>query len=647
MIQNLDSFERIIRAKKSNPEQYLYGLITLEKNREDYIGWFGQDLDTIKILAEKLHSRLGIASYHYFAGLKLRRQQVNSACRNLLEAIDYFKVTHDTLGLVKSYYTLILINPIAVKIKGNKIESRGFYFDKIMELSQNSNDMQVKFVRIHAVSFYEKMSKGKQDYKERIGEIEDFLRILDKQPNIQPAYANLYAGVASFYQRHKFPQLSLKYQLLSHKLFMKLTSRVCIKSCLNTATGYYNEKDYTAAEPLLLEGISGIEKLKNNERDNTTLLNLYIILSEIQFIKKDYEKAQDSWNKTIDIHHAIVGSISTSLYQELQTQYEIDQKELDNALLIKKNEMAEMKNQQLEQEVAMNSLLQKNQLMESQNLQYQKDRENRILEQQNQSIVARIMQYKTALYIALGSLVLFSVLMYFLYKSNAQQKQLIRFRDQLFAIIAHDMRTPLTAFKGFSEGVSFLMKKGEYQNIHILSQSIDQLIFNTDLLLDNLLNWYALQSTNTKTHKSSFAVYELAKESADLYEAVAKNRQSSIEIAIPDTLMLYANRNALLLILRNLIDNAVKHGKSKKIVIKAGLDANNVVIEVINSETTILNTKLVALQEQMQQSSVVIQEGRGLGLYLVAYFVKQHNGQVSIESSEQDGTRFKVTMPVS
>jgi K+-sensing histidine kinase KdpD len=97
--------------------------------------------------------------------------------------------------------------------------------------------------------------------------------------------------------------------------------------------------------------------------------------------------------------------------------------------------------------------------------------------------------------------------------------------------------------------------------------------------------------------------------------------------------------------MRNLIDNAIKHGKSKKIVIKARMEAKQVVVEVINKDITLPNNRLIMLQEQIEQSSVVIEEGRGLGLYLVAYFVAQHKGRVAIESSAQEGTIFRITLP--
>ena len=599
IISNLDSFEQAIRLHKNNSEQYLYDLITLEKNREDYAGWFGQDLDTIKILANQLHSPLAIAVSHYFEGLKLREKSVNGACRNLLEAIHYFESTNDTLGMVKSYYAMLLLSPFLDTYKISDHKDRKFYFGEILKLSQTSSDMQVKFVRIYAISFFEKPITGKQNYKERRAEIETVLHFLDKNPMAQIVNAQLYCAISSFYQKYNLLAVSLKFQLKSYELFKKLSSRTCIKNCLNTGGNYIDEHNYTEAEPILWEGIHEIEKLKDNEKELYLSFELYFSLYEVHYAQKNYKAAHEFSQKATDIQHTRLQNSKMSVFEELQTQYEIDQKEFENNLLLQKN----------------------------------------------QSITENSRQYMITLYIVLASLPLFGILIYFLYKSNAKQKQLIQFRDQLFAIIAHDMRSPLTAFKGFSDGVTFLMKKGEYDNIRILSQSIDQLIFNTSLLFDNLLNWYALQSKDINVHKSSFKVDELVKESADLYESIARNRQLTITISIPETLTLFANRNALLLILRNLIDNAIKHGKSKKIAINARLEANQVVIEVINLKMTMPDLKLIALQEQMQQRSGVIKEGRSLGLYLVSYFVEQHNGRVSVESSEEAGTRFKVAIP--
>jgi signal transduction histidine kinase len=601
IIQNLDSFDLALRKNKDNPEQYLYDLITLEKNREDYIGWYGQDLDTIRVLAEQLHAPLAMACYQYFQGFKLKRYKINSACRNLVTAIDYFEKTNDTLGLMRCYYAMMVVNPSLKDYKINKTQDRRFYWDKILELSRTTTDLQVKCIRLYTIAFFEQWAQNEQNYAERIGEVQEAINFLAQNPHMQPPYAKLYDAISAFYGRHDFREAAHKYALRSYESFKKLSSKVCIRSYLNTGDSFFNQKRYEQAETLTLQGIRAMEQLKDEEKNNDILISLYINLSTIQAAKKEHQAAQVSLNKAIDVQYSKEKDLRNGLFEELKTQAEINQKEMDNALLIQKSKAAEESKK----------------------------------------------YYMRALYIACGSLVLLGVLLYFLYQSNTKQQQLIRFRDQLFAIIAHDMRTPLTAFKGFSDGVDFLLKKGEYQNIHILSQSIDQLMFNTNLLLDNLLNWYALQSTTTKNDKTSFAVYDLVKESADLYETVAKKRKSTIEIAISDTLLLHANRNALLLIMRNLIDNAIKHSKSKKILIKASAETKQVVIEVINHTMTLPDNRLKTLQEQMTEGEVVIKEGRGLGLYLVSYFVAQHKGRVSIESSPQEGTKFKITLPLS
>jgi signal transduction histidine kinase len=154
-----------------------------------------------------------------------------------------------------------------------------------------------------------------------------------------------------------------------------------------------------------------------------------------------------------------------------------------------------------------------------------------------------------------------------------------------------------------------------------------------------------LQNTHVATTKTTFSLYELAKESKALYETIAKDKQSTIDITMSESLTVDMDKNVLLLILRNLIDNAIKHGKSNKITIKGRLEAHQVVIEVINNNTVFSAEKLAALQQQIRQRSDGIHEGRGLGLYLVTHFVQQQNGRLTVESSAEEGVTFKVQMP--
>ena len=643
-VQNLDSFERVIRTRKNNSEQYLHNLITLEKNRVDYLGWFGHDLNTIKTLAYQLRLPLAIASYNYLEGINLREQSLGKAARNTLEAIRYFEATKDTTGMIYCYYAMLYVNSNSDAYHSNKRESPQYYYDKIMNLGQKSSQVSDKLMRIRTILAFEKIVKGKQDFTEGAKEVEEALGMLKSEMNFMKT--QIFGAIATFYLRHKKPQEALNYHSKAFESYKNLTSKISVKFYYNFAITHFDAKAYKESKFYVTEAINGLENLNEEERDSKNLLSAYNLLSDIQYINKDYEAAKVSKEKAFNTLVKRYALLRNSLFQELKTQQDIEQKEIENTLLIKKNELAEIKSQKLQQESEISLLFQKNKLAESQNLEYQKEIENNLLSQKNEAIESRNAQYKTAFCIGSVSFIIVCILVYFLYKANNKQKKLILFRDQLFGIIAHDMRSPLTAFKGVSDSLAFLLQKREYDSIPTLSQSIDKSIFNANLLLDNLLDWYSLQNLNTKTSKSTFSVYELVKESKDLYETVAKNQHSTIEIAVSESLNIFADRNALLLILRNLIDNALKHGQSKNILIKAQNEANYVAVEVKNNGTILSSEKLSVLQKQVKQSSVVIKEGRGLGLYLVSHFVAQHKGRLSIESSKEDGTIFKIQIPV-
>ncbi|MBL7818550.1 MAG: HAMP domain-containing histidine kinase, partial [Saprospiraceae bacterium] len=574
IVPNLDSFERVVLEQKNNPEQYLYGLIALEIGRIDYE--FGQDLNTIKTLAYQLRSPLAIATYNYLQGFYLKERNIEMAARNILEATRYFETAKDTLGMMRCYYAFLYFNRFSSTSKSDKILSSNIYFDRILNLSQQSDDIRIRAIRIQTIGSFEKVAKGKQNFDERVCDIEDMILMLDKYSNYQPFFASVYNNIAAFYARYDLIEKEYEHAIKSYELFKKLSSKICVKSYFNMANDYYHFKNYKKTESLLKEIIPYIEN------DRYIYRHVYALLAEIKYIDRDYKAAMDYKQQELDIIQEHGNKLKNSIVEELKTQYEIEQKEKENTL------------------------------------------------------------YRIILGIGSVSFIIVCILVYFLYRANEKQKKLILFRDQLFGIIAHDMRSPLTAFRGVSESLNFLLRKGEYQSIPPLSKSIDQSIFNANLLLDNLLDWYALQNPNTKTTKSVFSVYELVKESKDLYENIAKTQQSSIEMAVPDSLNMFADRNALLLILRNLIDNALKHGQSKNIMVKAYKEAYYIAVEVKNNGTILSPRKLSVLQQQIKQSSVVTKEGRGLGLYLVAHFVAQHNGQLTIHSSEEDGTIFKI-----
>lgn len=642
-VQNLDSLTKAVYEKKNNPEAYLYGLITLEKNRSNFPGIFGQDLNTIKTLAYQLHSPLAIAMHQYLESLHLRETNLGSAARNCLEAARYFEKSKDTTGILICYSVLILqsANSQAYHIKN--MQSSEYYYDRALNLGHQSKRVIDKILTICIILNFEKLVKGSQDFNKRLITIKEALYLMNNNLKTEPVQYMLYSAISGFYSRHKQPKQALEYELKLHALLKKRTSIININDSYGLGINYFDIKDYDQSASFFKETIRALELQK--EPSLNLLYNSYDMLADINFINKQYDTAWMYKQKVINIQTNRYRNLKRSLFQELETQYETDQKESRNRLLVHQNNLVKLRSEQFQKEAANRLLLEQNQLAKSQHKRLQKEIENKHLVQKNQLIELKKEQYKFFLFLGFIAFFIVLILTAQLYKAISKQKEMMRFRDQLFTIIAHDMRSPMTAFEGLYKQINYLLNKGEYDQIKTLSLSIDESIKSTNLLLNNLLEWALAQNPQVTITKTLLSVRELAQNTKDLYEMVAKSRQSQIEIDVPASLQIVADKNGILLILRNLLDNALKHGQVGLILIKAGSVNQEVVIEVKSSSSVLSANALVKLQRQIKTQSTDIQRAAGLGLQLVVHFVNKHQGSIDVQSSDANGTVFTVKIP--
>lgn len=646
-VQNLDSFERVIRTRKNNSEQYLHDLITLEKNRIEYLGWFGQDLSTIKTLAYQLRLPLAIASYHYLEGIHIREQSLGNASRNILEAIRYFEATKDTMGMISCYYSMLINNSNLGVYRINKVESPQYYYDKIINLGQKSSRINDKLARIRTILTFEKSVKGKQDFIKGLKDVEEALVLIKSETG--PVNPSIYVAFSSFYSRHNKLQQVLEYDSKVLELHKNRTSKTPIRFYYNFAITCFNTKAYKESEFYAIEVINSMEKLKEEERDNKILLNAYNVLSEIQYIKKDYESAKASQEKAFGISIKRYALLKSSLFEELKTQHETEQKEIENVLLTKKNELAEIKNQKLQQENEISLLFQKNKLAESQNLEYQKEIENNLLNQKNQAIESSNAQYKTAFGIGSVSFIIVCILVYFLNRANNKQKKVILFRDQLFAIIAHDLRRPFIAFHGMSELVGYYIKKGDYSAIQKISQSIDDSGLRIRQLLDNLLKWALSEKEEVLYEPKRTNLLSEIQSVVQIYESAYTYQALKFDIRCPEDLIVFVDQNALQLILRNLISNALSaiHIDKGLIGITASINADKVMLSVKDNGRGLDEAKIASIRQVLANPNTwkAGENGLGFGLILISKFTKRNNIYVNVKSKLGEGTCFELLLP--
>lgn len=227
-------------------------------------------------------------------------------------------------------------------------------------------------------------------------------------------------------------------------------------------------------------------------------------------------------------------------------------------------------------------------------------------------------------------------------------KQLERTREEFVANVSHELRTPLSLIKGYVE----TLLDGARNNpdvaehfLRIVARNAERL----DLLIQDLLTISALESGQVQLQLQSVSLRTVAdRVFADL-KSRANSRNVVLKSELPD-LTAYADENRLEQVLANLVDNAIKYGRSQGNVIVGGksLDGGKIEVFVKDDGPGIPAESLDRIFERfyrVDKARSREQGGTGLGLSIVKHIVQNHGGEVWAKSEPGKGATFFFTLP--
>ncbi len=131
-------------------------------------------------------------------------------------------------------------------------------------------------------------------------------------------------------------------------------------------------------------------------------------------------------------------------------------------------------------------------------------------------------------------------------------------KDRLFAIIAHDLRSPLVSFQGIAKQLDFYLRKDKPEKIRELSEKINESTQNLNNLLDNLLNWALVQREAISLNPQQLVLQTEIAQVLQGFQQLAETQQIRLQNDIADNLMMWIDKNTLHTIVRNLLSNAIK-----------------------------------------------------------------------------------------
>ncbi len=226
-------------------------------------------------------------------------------------------------------------------------------------------------------------------------------------------------------------------------------------------------------------------------------------------------------------------------------------------------------------------------------------------------------------------------------------KSTLKNRDKLFSIIAHDLRGPIHNIIPMLEMYSDNKSKNRKGQSELFSD-IKKSVQNTADLLDNLLSWARIQSKTQNFTRSAFLLGDVVSEIINLYSSMAELKSIKINVLIPPELTVDDDINSAKLVLRNLINNALKYTlQGGTITIQANYERENVLIKISDnglgmSEEMVNNFYDSKLFESTYGTRN--EKGTGLGLALCKESIENNGGTIDIYSKTGVGTRFEFTL---
>ncbi|MHB8844096.1 MAG: sensor histidine kinase [Nitrospirota bacterium] len=226
-----------------------------------------------------------------------------------------------------------------------------------------------------------------------------------------------------------------------------------------------------------------------------------------------------------------------------------------------------------------------------------------------------------------------------------QLKKLEQVRKDFVANISHELKTPITAIQGFSE----TLLEGALDDREHARKFLETIRANSkriNSLVDDLMTISKIELGVIVVDKSAVAFDDIADAVLPIVKekAAAKGIELTSSIA-PDIGTIMADRDRLIQIVTNLVDNAIKFTDKGGVTFGIGEENGRTYIFVEDTGIGISEKHLARLGERFYRVDTARSRkmgGTGLGLAIVKHLVKAHGWDMKIESVPEKGTKVRI-----
>lgn len=238
-------------------------------------------------------------------------------------------------------------------------------------------------------------------------------------------------------------------------------------------------------------------------------------------------------------------------------------------------------------------------------------------------------------------------------RRTADLEEMIRRKDEILAMVTHDLRNPLGSIAGFADLLARQLDDQIDARARTMLGRITRLSAHMLSLVDDLLDVTVIERGQLTLDRAETDVAALVAETVDAYRLSASDKDVTIELHVPDDpVVADVDRVRVLQVIDNLLSNAVKFSPNRaaaSVAVTCSVEDDHVRLTVADEGIGIPESEQEQLFEpfgSVRMLGTAEERSTGLGLAISRSIVRAHGGRIGIDSAPGHGSVFEVLLPV-
>lgn len=219
----------------------------------------------------------------------------------------------------------------------------------------------------------------------------------------------------------------------------------------------------------------------------------------------------------------------------------------------------------------------------------------------------------------------------------------LAFRERMISIVMHDLKSPLNFVHKIAASLYESKTTVNQADLHRLSFELYQTTFDINNFVNNLLQWLNSTKKNIKLAYSTEQLNGFIKNNCAVYFKIAAEKKLEFNLLAADDFNLTTDFSLFSIVLRNLLDNAIKNTRQGKIEISARNDERLQYITIADTGSGIPADKIIELESGVITKKT--SESTQIGYRIVYDLMQKLKGSIHIKSAPDKGTEITLQLP--